>query len=160
MRKIKLLLTIFLTVLLMSSCEKAAVTRNGECSITVTSKGRSVALPQEAAEKLTLLAEEILSDEHTGITEMTLLISMDEVKRFGREGLSIFVEYQNTRELPISAFDHTADDSHQAEIVTYMYGVDKIWILIDDKNQYIMSNKGGTYCLPQEYYDELMSCLQ
>lgn len=159
MRKIKLLFVIFLTVQFMTSCGTAVLIRDGECRITVTSKGKNIALSEKAAEELTLLIEKILSDEHTGITEMTLIVTMDEIKRFGKEGLSIAVEYQNTRELPISAFDNT-DDSGKADIITYMCGVDEIWILMDDKKQYILSNNGGTFLLPQKYYDELMSYMK
>lgn len=159
MRKIKLLLAIFLTVLLMTSCGAEAITRNGECSITVTSHGRSIALPQDTAEKLTVLAEKILSDEYTGITEMNLVIPMDEEKRFGRDGLSVVVEYANTHQFPVSAFDHNIEKPDKANIVTYMRSVDSITILIDDDKQYIMAN-GSVFWFPQDYYEELMSCLQ
>lgn len=159
MRKIKLLLAIFLTVLLMTSCGTAAVTRNGECSITVTSHGRNISLPQDTAERLTLLAEKILSDEYTGITQMTLLISKDEEKRFGRDGLSVIVEYANTHKLPVSAVDYDTSKPDEANIVTYMKSVDNITILIDDDKKYIIAN-GSVFCFPQDYYDELMSCLQ
>ncbi|MDE6595547.1 MAG: hypothetical protein K2K44_06015 [Oscillospiraceae bacterium] len=159
MRKIKLLLAIFLTVLLMSSCGTEAITRNGGCRITVTSHGRSISLSQDTAEKLTLLAEEILSDEYTGITEMNLVIPMDEEKRFCRDGLSVVVEYANTHEFPVSAFDHNIEKPDKVNIVTYMKSVDSITILIDDDKQYIMAN-GSVFCFPQKYYDELMSYLQ
>lgn len=159
MRKIKLLLAIFLTVLLVTSCGTEAITRNGECRITVTSKGRSISLPQDTAEKLTLLAEKILSDEYTGVTEMNLVIPMDEEKRFGRDGLSVIVEYANAHKLPVSAVDYNATKPDEVNIVTYMRSVDSITILIDDNKQCIMAN-GSVFCFPQDYYDELMSCLQ
>ena len=159
MRKIKLLLAIFLTVLLMTSCGTEAITRNGECRITVTSKGKSISLPQDTAEKLTSLAEKILSDEYTGITQMALLISKDEEKRFGRDGLSVIVEYANTHKLPVSAVDYDTSKPDEANIVTYMKSVDNITILIDDDKKYIMAN-GSVFCFPQDYYDELMSYLQ
>lgn len=148
-----------LTVLLMTSCGTEAITRNGECSITVTSHGRSVALQQEAAEKLTLLAEKILSDEYTGVTELTLLISKDEEKRFGKDGLSVIVEYANTHEFPVSAVHYDIEKPDEANIVTYVRSVDSITILIDDDKRYIMAN-GSVFCFPQDYYDELMSYLQ
>lgn len=159
MRKIKLLFAIFLTVLLMASCGTEAVTRNGECRITVKSHGKSISLPQDTAEKLTLLAEEILSDEYTGVTQMTLLIPTDEVKRFGRDGLSVAVEYANTHKFPVSAVDYDIKNPDEANIVTYMKSVDSITILIDDDKQYIMAN-GSVFCFPQKYYDELMSYMQ
>lgn len=159
MRKVKLLLAIFLTVLLMTSCGTAAITRDGECSITVTSHGRSISLPQDTAERLTLLAEKILSYEYTGITEMALLISKDEEKRFGRDGLSVVVEYANTHKLPVSAVDYDTTKPDEANIVTYMRSVDSITILIDDDKKYIMAN-GSVFYFPQDYYEELMSCLQ
>lgn len=159
MRKIKLLTAMFLTVLLMSSCGTAAIARDGECRITVTSKGRSIALPQDTAAELTLLAEKILSDEYTGVTELSLLISDDNVKEYGRNGLSVVVEYANTHKLPVSTFDYNREKPDEADIVTYMRSVDRITILIDDNNRYIMAN-GGVFCFPQKYYDELMSCLQ
>ena len=159
MRKIKLLLAIFLTVLLMTSCGAEAITRNGGCRITVTSHGRSISLPQDTAEKLTLLAEEILSDEYTGITELLLFMTDDDVKRFGRDGLSVAVEYANTHELPVSAVDYDITQPDEVNIVTYMRSVDSITILIDDDKQYIMAN-GSVFCFPQDYYDELMSYLQ
>lgn len=149
----------FLTVLLMSSCGTAAIARDGECRITVTSKGRSIALPQDTAAELTLLAEKILSDEYTGVTELSLLISDDNVKEYGRNGLSVVVEYANTHKLPVSMFDYNREKPDEADIVTYMRSVDRITILIDDNNRYIMAN-GGVFCFPQKYYDELMSCLQ
>lgn len=149
----------FLTVLLMSSCGTAAIARDGECRITVTSKGRSIALPQDTAAELTLLAEKILSDEYTGVTELSLLISDDNVKEYGRNGLSVVVEYANTHKLPVSTFDYNREKPDEADIVTYMRSVDRITILIDDNNRYIMAN-GGVFCFPQKYYDELMSCLQ
>lgn len=159
MRKIKLLIAVFLTAIFMSSCGTAAVTRNGECSITVTSHGRSISLPQDTAERLTLLAEKILSDEYTGVTQLTLLISKDEEKRFGRDGLSVVVEYANTHKLPVSAVDYDIKNPDEANIITYMRSVDSITILIDDDKKYIMAN-GGVFCFPQKYYDELMSYLQ
>ena len=159
MRKIKLLLAIFLTVLLMTSCGAEAITQNGGCRITVTSHGRSISLPQDIAEKLTLLAEEILSDEYTGITELLLFMTDDDVKRFGRDGLSVAVEYANTHEFPVSAVDYDTTKPDEANIVTYMRSVDSITILIDDDKQYIMAN-GSVFCFPQDYYDELMSYLQ
>lgn len=159
MRKIKLLTAMFLTVLLMSSCGTAAIARDGECRITVTSKGRSIALPQDTAAELTLLAEKIMSDEYTGVTELSLLISDDNVKEYGRNGLSVVVEYANTHKLPVSTFDYNREKPDEADIVTYMRSVDRITILIDDNNRYIMAN-GGVFCFPQKYYDELMSCLQ
>ncbi|MDE5860394.1 MAG: hypothetical protein K2H23_08465 [Oscillospiraceae bacterium] len=159
MRKIKLLLAIFLTVLLMTSCGTEAITRDGECSITVTSHGRSIVLPQDTAEKLTLLAEKILSDEYTGITELLLFMTDDDVKRFGRDGLSVAVEYANTHEFPVSAVDYDTTQPDEINIVTYMRSVDSITILIDDDEQYIMAN-GSVFCFPQDYYDELMSYLQ
>ena len=159
MRKIKILLAIFLTVLLMTSCGAEAITRDGECRITVTSKGRSISLPHDTAERLTLLAEKILSDEYTGITQMTLLISKDEEKRFGKDGLSVAVEYTNTHKLPVSAVDYDIEKPDELNIVTYMRSVDSITILIDDDKQYIMAN-GSVFCFPQDYYDELMSYLQ
>ena len=159
MRKIKILSAIFLTVLLMSSCGAEAITRNGGCRITVTSHGRSISLPQDTAEKLTLLAEEILSDEYTGITELLLFMTDDDVKRFGRDGLSVVVEYANTHKLPVSAVDYDTTKPDEANIVTYMRSVDSITILIDDDKKYIMAN-GSVFCFPQDYYDELMSCLQ
>lgn len=158
MRKIKLFSAVFLTVLLMTSCGKAVSVRDGECGITVTSKGKSIALSETAAEELTLLTEKILSDGQTGITKMNLIISENEVKRFGREGLSIAVEYRNARELPISAVDYSADNG-KAEIVTNMYSVDKIWILADGEKRYITSN-GGTFCLSREYYGEIMEYIE
>lgn len=159
MRKIKLLLAIFLTVLLMASCGTEAITRNGECRITVTSHGRSIVLPQDTAEKLTLLAEKILSYKYTGVTELMLCIPIDEEKRFCRDGLSVIVEYANTHEFPVSMFDYGAENPDEANIVTYMRKVDNITILIDNDNQYIMAN-GSVFCFPQDYYDELMSYLQ
>ena len=159
MRNIKLLLAIFLTVLLMTSCGTEAITRDGECRITVTNKGRNISLPQDTAERLTLLAEKILSDEYTGITQMSLLISKDEEKRFGRDGLSVIVEYANTHKLPVSAVDYDTTQPDEINIVTYMKSVDSITILIDDDKRYIMAN-GSVFCFPQGYYDELMSCLQ
>lgn len=159
MRKIKLLTAILLTLLFMTSCGTEAITRNGECRITVTSKGRSVAMPQDNAEKLTLLAEKILSDEYTGVTELTLLINKDEEKRFGKDGLSVIVEYANTHELPVSAVHYNIEKPDEANIVTYMRSVDSITILIDDDKRYIMAN-GSVFCFPHKYYDELMSYVQ
>lgn len=159
MRKIKLLTAVLLTLLFMTSCGTAVIARNGECRITVTSKGRSIALPQETGENLTLLAEKILSDEYTGVTQMTLLISKDEEKSFGRDGLSVVVEYANTQDFPVSMFDYGAESPDELNIVTYMKKVDNITILIDDDKQYIMAN-GSVFCFPQEYYDELMSYVQ
>ena len=159
MRKIKIIMAMFLTVLLMTSCGAEAITQNGGCRITVTSHGRSISLPQDIAEKLTLLAEEILSDEYTGITELLLFMTDDDVKRFGRDGLSVAVEYANTHEFPVSAVDYDTTKPDEANIVTYMRSVDSITILIDDDKQYIMAN-GSVFCFPQDYYDELMSYLQ
>ena len=159
MRKIKILSAIFLTVLLMTSCGTEAVTRNGECRITVTSHGRNISLPQDTAERLTLLAEEILSDEYTGITELLLFMTDDDVKRFGRDGLSVAVEYANTHDFPVSAVDYDTSKPDELNIVTYMKKVDNITILIDDDKKYIMAN-GSVFCFPQDYYDELMSYLQ
>lgn len=139
----------------MSSCGTAVTARNGECRITVTSKGRSVVLPQDTADKLILLAEEILSDEYTGITELSLFVTDDYVKKCGRNGLSVIVEYANTHKLPVSAFDNDAEN----HIVTYMRKVDSITILIDDENSYIMAN-GSVFCFPQKYYDELISYMK
>lgn len=159
MRKIKLLLAISITVLLMSSCGTAAIARDGECRITVTSKGRSIVLPQDNAAELSLLAEKILSDEYTGVTELSLLISNDNVKEYGRNGLAVVVEYANTHKLPVSTFDYDIENPDEANMVTYMRSVDRITILIDDNNRYIMAN-GSVFRFPQKYYDELMSCLQ
>lgn len=159
MRKIKILSAILLTLLFMTSCGTAVIARNGECRITVTSKGRSIALPQETGENLTLLAEKILSDKYTGVTELTLLISEDEVKRFGRDGLSVVVEYANTNKLPVSKIDHASEKPDEANIVTYMQSVDSITILIDDNDRYVVAN-GSVFCFPQKYYDELMSYVQ
>lgn len=159
MRKIKILSAIFLTIFFMTSCGTAVISRDGECSITVTSKGRSIALSQDTAEGLTLLAEKILSYEYTGITELTLVITKDEEKRFGRDGLAVVVEYANTHKLPVSAVDYDTKNPDEANIVTYMRSVDSITILIDDDEQYIMAN-GSIFCFPQDYYDELMSYLQ
>lgn len=148
-----------LTVLFMTSCGTAVTARNGECRITVTSKGRSVSLPRDNAESLTLLAEKILSDEYTGVTELTLLISEDEEKRFGRDGLSVVVEYANTNKLPVSRLDYNAEKPDEADITAYMRSVDRITVLIDDDKGYIMAN-GSVFCFPQKYYDELMSYVQ
>lgn len=159
MKKIKLLLAVFLTVLLMTSCNAAAVTRDGRCRVTVTSKGKSVALTENTAERLTMLAEKALSDEYTGVTEMLLLIPDDEVKRFGREGLSVIVEYADTHKIPVSAFDLDIEAPEEANIVSYDKNVDTITVLTDDDNRYIMAN-GSVFLFPQEYYDELTSYLQ
>lgn len=159
MQKIKLLLAIFLAVLLMTSCGTAVIARDGECRITVTSKGRSIVLPQDTAAELTLLAEKILSDKYTGVTELTLAITDDYVKECGRDGLSVIVEYANTHKLPVSAFDYNTENPDEANIVTYMRSVDRITILINNDNRYIVAN-GSVFCFPQEYYDELMSYMQ
>ncbi|MDE5576405.1 MAG: hypothetical protein K2J11_03340 [Oscillospiraceae bacterium] len=144
---------------LMSSCGTAVAARGGECRITVTNKGRSIVLPQETAEKLILLAEEILSYEYTGIMELYLSITNDYIKECGRNGLSVIVEYADTHELPVSALDYDIENPDKANIVTYMRSVDSITILIDDDNSYIMAN-GSVFWFPQEYYDELMSYIQ
>lgn len=159
MKKIKFLSAIFLTVLLMTSCGTAVTARDGECRVTVTSKGKSVSLSEDNAAKLTILAEKALSDEYTGITEMLLLVSDDEVKRFGREGLSVTVEYANTHKIPVSMIDYDIEKPEEANIVSYYKNVDTITVLIDDDDRYIMAN-GSVFLFPQEYYDELTSYLQ
>lgn len=148
-----------LVAVLMSSCGTAVTARNGECRITVTNKGRSIVLPQDTAEKLILLTEEILSYEYTGITELSLCITNDHIKECGRNGLAVIVEYANTHEFPVSALDYDVENLDEANIVTYMRSVDNITILIDDDNSYIMAN-GSVFWFPQEYYDELMSYVQ
>ncbi len=90
---------------------------------------------------------------------MNFVIPMDEEKRFGRDGLSVAVEYANTHEFTISAINYDTKKPDEANIVTYMRKVDDITILIDDDKQYIMAN-GSVFCFPQKYYDELMSYLQ
>lgn len=159
MKKIKLLCAIFLTTLLMTSCGTAVIARDGECRVTVTSKGKSVSLSEDNAAKLTILAEKALSDKNTGITEMLLLVSDDEVKRFGREGLSVAVEYANTHKIPVSMVEYDIEKPEEANIVSYDKDVDTITVLIDDDKSYIMAN-GSVFWFPQEYYYELMSYLQ
>lgn len=159
MRKIKFLSAMFLTVLLMASCGTAVIARDGECRVTVTSKGKSVSLSEDNAAKLTILAEKALSDEYTGITELFLLVPDEEMKRFGREGLSVIVEYANTHKIPVSMIDHDIEKPEEANIVSYYKNVDTITVLIDDDDRYIMAN-GSVFLFPQEYYDELMSYLQ
>lgn len=148
-----------LLTILMSSCGTAVIARDGECRITVTNKGRDIVLPQDTAEELTLLAEKILSYEYTGITELALFITNDNIKECGRNGLSVIVEYADTHELPVSALDYDIENPDEANIVTYMRSVDSITILIDDDNSYIMTND-SVFWFPQEYYDELMSYVQ
>lgn len=159
MRKIKFLSAMFLTVLLMASCGTAVITRDGECRVTVTSKGKSVSLSEDNAAKLTILAEKALSDEYTGITELFLLVPDEEMKRFGREGLSVIVEYANTHKIPVSMIDHDIEKPEEANIVSYDKDVDRITVLIDDDNSYIIATS-SVFLFPREYYDELMSCLQ
>lgn len=160
MKKVLTIAMVFLLLAaLMSSCGTAVAARNGECRITVTNKGRSIVLPQDTAEKLILLTEEILSYEYTGIMELYLFITNDYIKECGRNGLSVIVEYADPHELPVSALDLNTENSDKANIVTYMRSVDSITILIDDNNSYIMAN-GSVFWFPQEYYDELMSYVQ
>lgn len=159
MRKIKFLSAIFLTVLLMASCGTAVIARDGECRVTVISKGKRVTLTEDTAARLTMLAEKALSDEYTGITGLMLLVPDEEVKRFGREGLSVIVEYANTHKIPVSMVDHGIEKPEEANIVSYYKNVDTITVLIDDDKSYIMAN-GSVFWFPQEYYDELMSYLQ
>lgn len=156
MRKIKFVTAIFLTLLLMTSCGTTFAAHGGECRVTVKSRGKSIALNEDIAARLIILAEKVLSDENTGITEMSLLISDEEARRFGREGLSVTVEYSDAHEFPVSAIDIDLEVPDNSTVVTYMKSVDMITVLIDDEHKYIMAN-GSVFCFPQKYYEELTS---
>lgn len=150
MKKIKFLLAIFLAALLLTSCGTTFPAHGGDCKITVKNKGRNVILQEDSAAELTALVEQILSDEQVGITELLLLLTMDEVKDYGKRWLSIDVEYSDTREFPISRFDRDS-----GKVIMDKISTDHIMILVDDDSSYVMAGY-GVFLFPQKYYDEIM----